>query len=177
MGDLTQKRVYYGINLEHHDYSWGGVTYNELLMTEFPNSNLEYTELTQDTSISFLYETLIQNVFHIDGIADGHFTLYNSHASGTATVTAFTATLKKTEDAPSSESTLGSVTETISTKNTIAPGAYLTLPINIPISHEEVGSDEKLILYIEYTSTGGTVNFSHANDSSDVDVRIRIPYG
>ena len=176
MAVTRQYQTYYAISLTHHSETWGGVTYNKILVKEFPDSYLKSIDTTNAASANFLYPMLYKNRYYLEGQAEGHITLYNSHVSNTATVTAYTVSLKKTKDVPSSEDTIGTYTKSISTDNSVATTSYLTLPVYMNISKSLVDASEKLILHIEYTSTGGTMNVAHANDSTDIDIKIKLPY-
>lgn len=166
------------MKLDHYNHSWGGVNYTTFLLTEFPDSNLVSTVTTKTTTMDFIYPRKIgQN--DIDGVAEGHFTLYNSESSGTA-ITAYTITLYKTADIPTSMTALGSYTNTLSSDNFITAYNYLTLPIYMDITHDpdnpSLENDEKLVLRISYTSMGSNVCICHANDSTSVDIKIKIPF-
>jgi len=177
MGLTKLYQTYYAVELDHVGESWGGNTYTKLLVTEYPDDAIESTASTQSADVTFLYPTIVANVYYLDGIAEGYITLQNCHASNTATVTSYTVTLKKTEDVPSAETTLGSYTQSISTDNTIAAvTGELRLPVYMNISHQKVTENEKLLLNITYVSTGGTVYVKHELDSSDPDIKIKVPY-
>jgi len=171
-------KTYYAIHLNHWSETWGGVTYNKLLVKDFPDSNLVSTATTKASSIDFLYPRLVENKYILDGLAEGHFTLYNDNASTVTTVTAYTVSVKKTDDVPSNETILGSYTKNISSDNSVATRSYLTLPIYMTTSNTpkiSVDANEKLILHIEFTG-GSDLCISHANDSDNIDIEIKLPY-
>jgi len=175
---MVLEQTYYAVYLDHITENWGGSTYHAILVKEYPNENLESTASTQTTTMDFLYPELIRNTYFLDGRAYGHFTLYNSHESDASTVSAYTVTLLKTADAPNATVTLGTYSNTITTKNNIVAKGYLVLPISINLSHEnaEINADEKLILRISITQySNGTINISHANIASDEDIKITLP--
>jgi len=168
-------KTYYAIHLNHYSTAWAGNTYNKILVTEFPDENLVSTVTTNATSADFLYPRLITNKTYLDGVAEGHITLYNN-GSTTTTVTNFTVSLKKTDDVPNNETVLGSYTKSISADNNIASSNYLTLPFYMPIDKQTLNENEKLIFHIEYTTDSSDLCISHANDSSNIDIKIKVPY-
>ena len=168
-------KTYYGIHLNHYSTSWGGNTYHKILVTEFPDSNLVSTDTTNTSSADFLYPRLITNKAYLDGVAEGHITIYNNGSSAT-TVTNFTVSLKKTDDVPSNETVLGSYTANISSDNSIPSSGYLTLPFFMPIDKQTLDENEKLIFHVEYTSNSNDLCIAHANDSNNVDIKIKVPY-
>jgi len=177
MGITRQFQTYYAISLVHHVESWGGVDYNEILSTDYMDTDLISTVSTAASTLDFIYPSIYKNKYYLDGIATGHFTLYNNnHSTSTATVSSYTISLLKTEDVPLATTVLGSVTETLSSDNTIPPENYLTLPIFMILDKALVEAGEKLILRIEYTSTGGDMCIMHDNDSTEEDTMIELPY-
>ena len=168
-------KEYYGVHLNHYSHSWGGVTYNKVLVTAFPDSNLVSTDTTKSADVSFLYPRLVTNKTYIDGTAEGHITVYNND-SGATTVTAFTVTLKKTKDVASSATALGSYTGTISSDNSVAATGYLTLPFFMTIDQGILEANEKLFFNVKFTSDGSLMCVSHANDSADIDIYIKVPF-
>ena len=170
-------QTYYAIDLEHLSESWGSNTYTKILVKEYPDSALVSTVSTQSADVTFLYPHQPTNVYYLDGVAEGHITLVNWHAADTTTVTGYTVRLRKTDNTPDNETTLGTYTGTISTGNTIsAAGGELRLPIFMNIDGQKVGEDEKLLLNITYNSSGGTPCVKHELDSADPDIKIKIPY-
>lgn len=169
--------VYYGIQLDHYSYTWGGNTYNKLLTQDYPSEDLISTTSTQDTTANFLYPKLVGNPAYIDGIAEGHITVSNTHAADAMTISSYTVTLKKTDNVPSNETTLGAWANDISAgDNIVSAASYLTLPVYIDITKKKIDIDEKLIFCIEVTATGGTLNIEHYNGSDPDDIKIKIPY-
>ena len=176
MSNLTQYQTYYGIHLDHYSETWGGNEYNKMLTKSFPNVNLISTATSSTASeIKFLYPTLYKNVYYLDGVANGHITLYNKSTSTATSVTAYTVSIKKTDDEPGNETTLGSYTNSITTDNSLPTHNYLTLPVFVDITKQVVNEGEKLILSISVTG-GDDICLSHANDSSDIDIKIELPY-
>ena len=179
-------KTYYGIHLNHYSYTWGGVTYNKLLTQDYPSDELISTASTQSTTTDFLYPRLVGNPTYIDGVAEGHITLFNSNSSTSVTLDNFTVTLYKTDDIPNNESTVGTYSLVPSGDNIIwktgevsddgTKSDTLVLPVYMPISKKKVDVDEKLYLTISYSSTGGTVWIGHYNGTDPDDIKIKIPY-
>lgn len=170
--------TYYGVDLNHYSDTWGGVTYNKILVKEYPNEFLSTVSNTlDDDSITFMYPTLYKNKYYLDGVAEGHLSIYNQHSTTTYQVTDFTVNIKKTDDVPNNETTIGTYTKTLSANNDVPPEDYLTLPIYINIEKQIVNPSERILLNLEITHNGGNdVGFSHWNDSSIPDLKIKIPY-
>ena len=120
-----QYQTYYGIHLNHHEETWGGNTYNKILVKEYPHEDLSTTDTTDATSITFLLPQMYMYKYYLDGITEGWFTLYNQDTSNSATLDSFTVSLLKTEDVPNDETTLGSKTMSLSSNNTINASSYL----------------------------------------------------
>ena len=167
--------TYYAIHLNHYSTIWGGNTYNKILVTEMPSEDLISTSSTESTNVTFLYPRLISNKVYLDGVAEGHITIYNDTGSS-SDVTTLNISLKKTEDVPSNEETLGSYTATLSADNTITDDNYLVLPFYITISEQTLEANEKLLFNIQFTSSTSGLKISHALDSSLIDIKIKIPY-
>lgn len=168
-------QVYYGMQLDHYSHIWGGITYNRFLWTEFPNENLSSTPTAQILTADFIYPRTIGKT-DLDGVAEGHFTIYNNSTTSASTVTSYTVTLLKTADVPNSMETLGSYSNVISTFNSVATHNYLTLPMYIPISKQILEYNEKLILRIAFSTTTSELCICQMNDSTDVDIQIKIPF-
>jgi hypothetical protein len=166
--------TYYGIHLDHYSTSWGGNTYNKLLVTEYPSEDLVSTVSTESTDVTFLYPRVITNKTYLDGLAEGHITFYNTSGSE-STVTTMTVSLKSTEDVPSSTTVLGSYSGSYSDAS-MADDGFLTLPFYIPIDEQTLNENEKILLNITFTASTGNVSISHALDSSLEDIKIKIPY-
>ena len=175
MSNLTQYQTYYAIHLDHYSETWGGNEYNKQITKEFPNEYLITTDYTNASSADFLYPMLYKNIYLLDSVADGHLTLYNQSTSTPTAVTSYTVSIKKTDDVPSNETTLGSYTNSITTDNSVGTDDYLTLPIFINITKQVVNENEKLILHIDFTG-GSDLCIAHANDSSIIDTKITLPY-
>ena len=174
----AQYVTYYGIHLDHYNYTWGGAAYNKLLVTEYPNEYLISTASTEAKTAKFLYPRLVGNPVYIDGVAEGHIVIWNSHAVNTTKIQSYTVSLLKTPDVADNETTLGTYANTITADNEITTENYLYLPVYMNVKKQELGVDEKLILEITYTDDGaGTPNISHENDSTLEDIKIKIPYG
>ena len=178
----AQYVTYYGIHLYHYSYPWGGNTYNKLLVTEFPNENLENKSVTSSNDVTFIYPRLVGNPVHVDGVAEGHITLYNNTADvggggSNVTINSYTVSLKKTADVPGAEEILGSYTHSLVTSNSLGGYQYLTLPVYIVIEKKKLEANEKILLNITFNSDGGGVpNISHALDPDNIDIQIKIPY-
>lgn len=168
-------KEYYGIHLNHYSTVWGGNTYNKIMVTDYPDANLVSTVTTMSGSARFLYPRVITNKCYVDGVAEGHITLYNT-GSTTTTCTYYSVSLIKTDDVPSNETTLGFYSATISSDNSMTTSSrYLTLPFFMSINKQVLNENEKILVYITHTS-GASVCISHANDSSNVDIRIKVPF-
>lgn len=184
----AQYEQYYGIHLNHYSDTWGGKTYNKMLTKEYPSEDLQSTASTQISEVTFLYPKLVGNPTYVDGIAEGHFTIYNSNSGASVTVTAYTVSLKKTDDVASNETILGAVTTNISTDNIILKsgtytdhingtgGDLLVVPFYIPLSHQKIDYSERILLTLKFTSTGGTPWIGHYNGGDPDDIKIKIPY-
>ena len=175
----TRKLTLYGIQMDDYTLSWGGVNYNTFLMDSFPElvADYNFTETTDADTLRFLYMVAPDNVYVIDGTVDGAIVFYNAHAADSTTLTSITTTLKKTNDVPSNETTLGSQTNTVS--DTILKETYATYPFFFDVdgsdTDKHVIENEVLLLYIEISHSGGDLEFSHANDTSNKDLIINIP--
>jgi len=172
-------QTYYGVYLNHWSDTWGGNTYNEMLVKEYPNEYLSTTSVSIVSDITFMYPSLYKNKYYLDGQMEGHFTIYNQSSTTSYYVSSYTVELKKTNDVASNETVLGTYSNTISSNNTVPPEDYLTLPIYMNIEKQIVNPNERLLLNITFTETGGTytyVGFSHWNDSSIPDIKIKVPY-
>ena len=175
-GYLPQYNTYYGVYLNHIDETWGGLTYNKILVTEFPNEYLSTTSYELGQTARLLYLTLWKNKYYIDGIVEGHVSLYNESSTGSATLTSFTVSLRKTDDVPSNETVLGSYTKTISSDNIINKEDYLTLPVYMNVDKQLIDEGEKLLIYLEHNASAASVGWAHANDSTTIDMQIKIPF-
>lgn len=119
--------------------------------------------------------------------------MFNSSSAASATVDTFTVTLKKTDNTVDNETTLGTYSNTITTYNYMSKvnttwlkgetGNAVTdyedtivLPFYIPVEEKKINVDEKLILTIAYTSTGGTVWIGHYNGTDPDDIKLKVPY-
>jgi len=173
--ESAQYQTYYGIHLNDHTEIWGGNNYNKILVKSYPDENLSTTGSTDLTDpVDFLYPPLIQNAYSLDGVAEGHITLYN-HTGSSATFSDYTVSIKKVaEDGTVTD--LASHTESFATSRTVTAGNYYTLPIFVNISKQKVKAMEKLLLRISVTVDSGTLSLSHENDSSTSDIKIKIPY-
>ena len=175
----TQKVTLYGIQMDDYTKSWGGVNYNTFLMGSFPDLIADYnsTDRTDADELRFLYMIAPDNKYVIDGVVDGAVVFYNAHAADSTTLTSYTVSLRKTGDLPSSEVTLGTMTNAVG--DTILKETYGTYPIHFNVDGDDddkhVGEDELLLLYISIDHTGGDLEFSHANDTANKDLIINIP--
>lgn len=161
-----------------------------MLTTDYPSEELKSEASTNSTNADFIYPRLVGNPTYIDGIAEGHFTLFNSDSGASVTVTDFTVTLKKTDNVPDNATTLGTYSNTISTENVITKTGdiwaevdggndeedTLVLPFYINIAKQKIDVDEKILLSIEVSATGGTMWIGHYNGSDPDDVKLRLPY-
>ena len=109
---------------------------------------------------------------------EGHVSIYNSDSSVTYYCSSYGVELRKTEDVPSSEVVLGSSHRTISSASAIQPEDYLTLPVFINIDKALIEPNERLLFrfYFNLSTSTDACGVAHANDSSNVDMMIKIPY-
>ena len=177
MSVTRQYKVYYGIFLNHWSDTWGGITYNEILVKEYPNEYLSAVSNSMVSDITFMYPSLYKNRYYLDGTLEGHLSIYNDSSTVTYTVTGYSVELRKTDDVPSNETVVGSYTGSLSANNTVVPEDYLTLPIYMNISKQLVEPNERLLLHMTFTGSDYThLGFSHWNDSSIPDLKIKVPY-
>lgn len=175
----TRKVTLNGIQMDDYTKSWGGINYNTFLMQSYPEliADYNFTDTTDADEIRFLYMVAPDNVYVVDGVVDGAVTFYNAHATDSTTLTSYTVSLKKTDDVASNETTLGAMTNAVG--DTILKTAYGTYPIHFNVdgsdTDKHIKADELLLLYISIAHTGGDLEFSHANDSTNKDLIINIP--
>jgi len=181
MGVLRQMQTYYAIHLEHYSLDWSGEIYDTLLVKEFPSEYLE-GDYSQDVrELSFIYPSMYSAKYYLDGIAEGYFSVFNSSTGtdDTGTVSSYTVKLETTPDSAGAETTIFTITRTVSTASSVASSSYLSLPIYAPIDAKLVNADEKLILTLSFTGTqpsSGYLGIACANDSTNIDNLIKIPY-
>ena len=178
---VRQFQTYYVINLNHYAMPWGGSTYSKIMTKDFPSEYLVADDYTLDgtKAAAFLHPVSVLNAYYIDGLAEGHFSIYNESTVTAFAVTAYVATLKKTPDVPGAASTLGAYSGSISSDNDVLTEDYFTLPILINVDHELVEAAERLILELSYTCATDTFNatgIAHANDSANIDGQIKVPF-
>ena len=174
-----QYQTYYGIYLTHYESSWGGNTYHEVLVKEFPSEYLSSATISSGaTDVTFMYPSLYLNKYYIDGVVEGHVSIYNESPSDTYYCREYGVQLLKSDDVPSNESVLGSYTYTLSSSSAILPEDYLTLPVFIPVEHELVEEDERLLFRFYFYTSEATdaCGVAHYNDSSIIDMQIKVPY-
>jgi len=172
----TQKRTYYGVIIDDYTKTWGGLDYNTFLMDEIVNENLNYTDTTDADDIRFLLPFSPASSYVIDGVVEGFFAVYNAHAADTSTLNSYTVSLKKTADVPSAETTLATMSNTLSSE-TIAKETYGYYPIYFDVDQKTVDAeDELLLLYLSMDFTDGDLEWSHANDSANIDLEVSIPF-
>jgi hypothetical protein len=175
-------QTYYGIFLDHYADIWGGNTYHTVLVKEFPSEYLSSPSHSSATDTRFEYPSLWKNKYYIDGTAEGHVSFYNINSTTTYKVSRYGVELIKTIDAPSSETVIGSYTYTFSSPSNIAHGDYLTVPVFMNISKQLVEENERLLLRVYFynnsatASSAGYVFVACANDSTIIDMQIKIPY-
>ena len=172
----TKYQTLYGMQLDDWTKSWGGVSYNTYLteQSDYFNGNLNNTATTDADDIRFLYPKAPSNTYYLDGLLEGFFTVYNADGGSTATFTSYTAYLKYTEDASDSEVTIESFANTVS--DSIGTTSYGVYPIMMFLEHEEIPKATRLLLHINIVHSGGDLEFSHANDDTNHDLMVRIPF-
>ena len=183
MSVLRQFQTYYGIYLPHWETDWGGDTYHSLLVKELPSQYLVSEDYINDTEATFIYPSMYASKYYLDGQIEGHISIFNTSTTNddVGSVTDYTVTLKKSSDEPNSEETLATVTRVISSDNSVPTEDYLTLPIYMPIDKKLVEANEKLMLYVSFSTgtdpTDGDLVIACANSSSpDYDIKMKIPY-
>ena len=181
MSILRQYQTYYPISLIHWELDWAGSTYNELLVKDYPTDYLESNDYIDDTSASFIYPSMYANKYYLDGIAEGHISIYNASTTpdDDGEIDDYTVALVSTPDEANAETEIFSITRTLSASNSVATESYLSLPIYASIDKKLVNANEKLILTIEFTdaATGGDLQIACANiQTGGSDAEIKIPY-
>lgn len=174
---MPQYQIYYGVHMDHHVESWGGMNFNKILVLEYPDPNLVCTALTEacgNVNLDFLYPLLVQSKYFLDGVMDGHVTFKCGAAAKTCT--GYVVWLNKLSDA-GTITNLGSMPYTFATTYNFTANSYLTVPVYMQLSKQPVNENEKLFLRINLVTTAASgINLSHANDSSVPDIKIRVPY-
>jgi len=172
-----------GIALEHWSETWAGETYNTLLVKEFPSEYLiplnDEPDYVPGDDVSFIYPLMYANKYYLDGIIEGHISIYNSSAADTADIDSYTVSLSKQKDTDITPTVLATMTRTITTYNTIPTEDYLTLPLYMPITRQRVDANEKLIWRTQFTASGAGAEdcgVACANDSSVLDMKVVLPY-
>lgn len=175
---MPQYVTYYGIHLDHHTETWGSMTFNKILVTEYPDPNLVCAATTDAcvTTNKFLYPLLVQSKYYLDGIMDGHVT-FKSDATAGRTCTGYSVSLNKLSNAGVSTN-IGFMSFTFPSTYTFTANSYLTVPVYMQLNKQPVSENEKLYFSVTLTTamTSGQILLSHANDSSVPDIKIRIPY-
>jgi hypothetical protein len=177
---MPQYQTYYAVHLDNHVELWSSMSFNKILVLEYPDANLSCTATTDATgsvNIDFLYPLLVQSKYFIDGILDGHVT-FKSDATIGRTCTDYSVGLNKLNNA-GGVTNIGYMSYTFSpTFTTTVANQYLTVPIYMQIDKQPVNENEKLFLRIKLGTamTTGQWFLSHANDSSVPDIKIRIPF-
>jgi len=177
LGITRLYQTYYGVHLHHWTENWGGNAYNKFLVKDYLDADV-YSEPTSDgaSAITFLNYGLYKNVYYLDGVAEGHFRLYNNHASDTTELTSFTVTIQKIDDAGTTTD-LAAHTETLSSPSSITAGQFVACPIRLNIEKAKIEASEKLLLKLEFSAgQNDKLIFYHDNSSTDEDVKIKLPY-
>ena len=175
----VKKLTLNAMQMDDYTKSWGGVDYNTFLFESWPTLIADYnvTATTDADSIRYLYPIAPDTKYVIDGLVEGAIVFYNADAGTASTLTSFTVSLKKTDDVPSNETTIGTVTSTVS--DSIAAETYGTYPFYFSCdgsdTDKHVGADELMLVYVEISHSGGDLEMSHASDSSNQDLIITIP--
>ena len=177
-----QYQTYYGINHQHWKKTWGGVDYTAMLSKEIPVGDdfIETTDYTIGKSISFIYPLIYLNKYYIDGLAIGHFSVYNTDTVSTYNVEDYTVDLQVSKDVGGDLRTLGSYTYTLSTASSVPTEGYLTFPIYMTMDKCLVEENEHIILKLSFTCSGDTTSklgIAHANTAQGGhDMLLKIPY-
>jgi len=176
---MPNYQSYFGVHLDHHVETWGSMTFNKILVLEYPDANLvctDKTDVTGGVNLNFLYPLLVQSKYFLDGVCDGHVT-FKSDATAGRTATGYTVALNKLSSA-GFVTNLGSMSYTFASAYTFTANSYLTVPIYMQMNKQPVNENEKLFLTVSLATamTAGQLFLSHANDPSVPDIKIRIPY-
>ena len=174
---IPQYQTYYGVHLDHHVELWGGMSFNKILVLDYPDPNLSCTSLTEacgNVNLDFLYPLLVQSKYFLDGMMEGHVTFKCGAAAKTAT--GYIVSLKKLSQS-GTVTNLGYMSYNFLTTYNFTANSYLTVPVYIQLSKSAVNENEKLFLRVQLVTveTSG-INLSHYNDSSVPDIKIRVPY-
>ena len=176
MGVTRLYQTYYGVHLHHWTEPWGGTNYNKFLVKDYLDADVYSSPSTTGASaITFLNYGVYKNVYYLDGVAEGHFRLYNNHASDTTSLTSFTVTIQKIDDAGTTTD-LAAHSETLSSPSSIAAGQFVALPVRLNIDKAKIEADEKLALKLEISGGNDKLVFYHDNSSSNNDIEIKLPY-
>lgn len=175
MAITAQYKKYYGVHLNHWTESWGNVDYNKLLVKEYLDEEIISTPTCVSTStITFLYPELVKSSYYLNGIAKGHFKVYNKHPSTSTTITGYIVTLKKINNA-GTETDLGEYIGTIAADNSVAALDYIAIPFFLNLSKAEVTENEKLAFSLDITG-GSDLCFAFDNWAATEDLKIEIPF-
>lgn len=171
----TQKQTFYGIQMDDWTYTWAGLDYNNYLMSEMINENLNYTATTDNDAIRYLMPFSPASSYVIDGLVEGFFCVYNADTGTASTFNSYTISLKKTKDVPSAEETLGTMVNAVA--DTVAVSSYAYYPIYFWVDEKEIDAeDELLLLYMTMDFTNGDLEWSHANVTDPYDLTVKIPF-
>lgn len=172
----AQYQTYYGIHLNHWTETWGGVNYKKLLVKDTPDIECVSTVTSPciSSTVSFIMPELVIGKYYIDGIASGHFHLYNMGTSA-HTVSSVSVTLCLVNSIGSIRD-IGMYETTLS--YSIVSLDIIAIPFYINIAKAEVLENEKIVLFIQCDVSSSNILYYHDIEPSDgsMDVLIKIPY-
>ena len=181
MGVLRQYQTYHAISLEHWSIVWSGDTYSKLLVKDYPSEYLVSDDYVTDNPASFIYPSSYASKYYLDGIAEGHISIFNTSTTNddAGTVTQYSVKLESLDNNGSEPTTIFDITRSVSSEGSVPSSDYLSLPIYATIDKKLVEADQKLRLTISFAGadpSSGNLYIACANDSANVDVEIRVPY-
>lgn len=175
MAITAQYKTYYGISLDHWTESWGGTDYHRLLVKDYLDEEVRSTATASSAAtITFLYPELVKSSYMLNGKAQGHFKIYNSSISSATTITGYTVTIKKINNA-GTETDLATHDEVIALNNSVATEDYMAIPFFLDFVKGEVNENEKLAFSLDITG-GSDLWFTFDNWQDTEDLKIEIPF-
>ena len=175
MAITAQYKTYYGIHLDHWTESWGDINYHKILVKEYLDDEIRSTaSASSSASITFLYPELVKSSYVLNGKGQGHFKIYNKSTSSTVTITGYTVTVKKINNA-GTETDIATHTETLASNNSVVSQDYMAIPFFLTFSKAEVNENEKIALKLNITG-GSDLCFTFDNWQDTEDIKIELPF-
>lgn len=171
----AQYQTYYGIHLNHRTETWGGIDYNKILVKDTPDIECVSTISTNCTSTaSFMLPDLIKNKFYLDGLAYGHFHLYNWSSSVSDTITSVSITLKTLNNV-GTYNDIGVYTAILTYILNI--GDIIAVPFSMNLDKIDISENEKIVLTLQATTDAHTA-FYHdiVATEGNMDIELILPY-